>query len=104
MMNTSLLDLEVHIFPRSESGYPLHLRLSDDQDFAGELTADLAAWKPTGNPQTDGRAPFEALFAPPKLREAWGLARGAEQCHIRLWLDTGIPELHTLSWKLFPDD
>lgn len=37
----------------------------------------------TGNSQADGRALFEALFATPKLREAWDLARGANGRRIR---------------------
>ncbi|HNT76985.1 MAG TPA: CHAT domain-containing protein, partial [Anaerolineae bacterium] len=98
-----MLDLEIHILPRTESGYPIYLRLGDGQDFAGNLAADLVAWTPTGNPQADGCTLFEALFASPKLREAWGLARSAEQRCLRLWLDADVPELHKLPWELLHD-
>ncbi|HNT75294.1 MAG TPA: hypothetical protein PKH77_09765 [Anaerolineae bacterium] len=35
------LDLEIHLAARRDDRYPLHLRLGDGQDFAGDFAAPL---------------------------------------------------------------
>ena len=100
----SSVDLEIHISPRNEQGYPVSIKLDDGRDFGpGFLSPDILPWTPSGNAAQDGKKLFDALFAAPKLREAWGLARGAEQCRVRLWIDPSAPELHALPWEYLHD-
>ncbi len=104
MVNTPLLDLEIHISRRPELDYLVHIHLSSGQDFTGDLAADLADWVSTGNPQANGQRLFAALFTDPDLLRAWNVASGqSPQRCIRLWLDADTPELHALPWELLHD-
>jgi hypothetical protein len=99
------VDLEIRIFPRRDEGYPVYLRLGEQQEFPrGHLTTDILPWASYGDPVADGQRLFELLFADPVLRDAWTEARGqAPQRRVRLWIDIGAAELHRLPWELLRD-
>ncbi len=100
------VDLAVRVFRRNVEGYyPVEMTLANQQQFVGAITADLRAWTASGDPDRDGHALFAALTADPALAEAWARCRGrAEHRRVRLWLDTGAPELHGLPWELLRDN
>jgi len=100
------VDLQLRIFPRQDAGYPVEITLGRHQVFPrGYLAADLAGWTPGGDPAADGLALRELLLADPAVREAWIEARGqAPQRRIRLWIEAGAAELHTLPWELLQDE
>lgn len=100
------VDLELRIFPRQDAGYPVELTLGRHQVFPrGYLAADVAEWTSGGDPTADGLALRELLLADAALREAWIEARAqAPRRRIRLWIDAGAAELHTLPWELLQDE
>jgi hypothetical protein len=97
------LDCELRLYARQAADYPIELTLNGEQVMSGRLSADLLPFAPTGDPITDGQRLFDALFADPDLREAWGEARGrSKQRRLRLRIDP--LELRGLPWELLRDD
>jgi len=104
--HSSDTDLQLRIFPRQDAGYPVEITLGRHQVFPrGYLVADVAGWTSGGDLIADGLALRELLLADPAVREAWIEARAqAPQRRIRLWIDAGAAELHTLPWELLQDE
>lgn len=102
----SLTDLEIRVFQQGDEGYPVEITLGGQQEFPrGYLSADVLPWVPGGDLVADGQRLFETLLADPALRSAWAEARGqAPQRRLRLRIDTGAAELHTLPWELLQED
>jgi len=100
------VDLQLRIFPRQDASYPVEITLGRHQVFPrGTLAVDVAGWTSSGDPAADGLSLRELLLADLALREAWIEARGqAPQRRIRLWIDAGAAELHTLPWELLQDE
>jgi len=99
------VNLEIRIQERREVGYPVEIRLNNEQEFSGGfLAADILSWVASGNPQVDGERLFEILFADQPLRDAWTKVLGQyPKRRIHLRLDTTAPELHALPWELLHD-
>jgi hypothetical protein len=95
-------DLEIRILARREDGYPVEITFSGEQEFPlGRLDPSVLPWVASAAPEEDGDRLFGALFADPRLREAWSLARGQSRSRrIRLRIDPDVPELHALPWEL----
>lgn len=92
---------EIHLRD-SKDGYHVTIRLSDGRESESPLpSVSLLPWASAANAVDAGRRLFDALFADPALREAWGAMRSG--CRVRLWLDTQTPELHCLPWELLHD-
>jgi CHAT domain-containing protein len=104
--HNSEVDLQLRIFPQQDAGYPVEITLGGHQVFPrGYLAADVAAWTSSGDPAADGLALRELLLADAAVREAWIEARAqAPRRRIRLWIDAGAAELHTLPWELLQDE
>jgi CHAT domain-containing protein len=99
-------DLEIHILPRRNEGYPVQITLDGQQDFPrGYLSTDILNWHSNGDSDQDGRYLFKTLFADNVLSNAWATARGrALQRRIRLWIDVEAAELHALPWELLQQE
>jgi outer membrane protein assembly factor BamB len=98
------LDLEIRIFGRKDQGYPVEITLGGQQEFCGNLLADVVPWVSSGIPAVDGKRLFEALFADSSLRSAWAEARGkSSRRRIRLRLDPAAIDLHLLPWELLQE-
>ena len=80
---TDYADLEIHILPRTDDGYPIRAKLSNGSKFNDVLAPDLLPWQTSGDPVTDGRRLFAALF--------------------RDGLHADAPELHALPWESLRD-
>ena len=104
--DANFVDLEIRIFPRQKSGYPVEITLGGEQEFQrGWLPLKTAEWKRGGDPAADGVQLFQALFGDPQLAAAWAETRGAaENRRVRLRIDPEAPELHVLPWELMIDD
>jgi hypothetical protein len=101
----SFIDLEIRIFQREKSGYPVELTLGEEQEFPrGYLASDVIPWVRGSDPAADGQRLSGTLLADGSLREAWAEARGqAPQRRIRLRIDPAAAELHALPWELLPE-
>ena len=99
-------DLEVRIFSRQERAYPVEITLDGQQEFQrGQLPGEIIPWVPSGSPLTDGKKLLDMLLSDPALQNAWGQARGsALQRRIRLRIDPGAAELHSIPWELLSED
>lgn len=95
-------DLEIRLGARREDGHPVEITFSGEQELpAGRLAPGLLPWIPGAVPEEDGDRLFMALFADPRLRDAWVQARGQSRARrIRLRIDADAPELHALPWEL----
>ena len=81
-------DVEIHILPRRDTQYPVQIRLNGQQEFKGNLSADIEQWSISGDPKVDGAALFDRLLADPAVQRAWGAIGGqATQRRIRLYID-----------------
>ena len=100
------VDLEIRIFQRRDEGYPVEMILGGQQEFPrGYLAADIVPWVSSSNSVADGQRLSDALLADNVLRSAWAEARGrAPKRRIRLRIDVGAAELHTLPWELLRED
>ncbi len=97
-------DVEIRLFAREGSAYPVEITLQGERVFRGKLAADLLPWVPTGDTTEDGRRLFRALFADAVLREAWAEARASgKPLRLRLRIDTDAAELHALPWEMLDD-
>lgn len=98
-------DVKIRILPREEQGYPIEITLGDRQQYPrGHLAPDFLPWVPGVSPTDDGQRLFEWLLADPNFSVAWAEARGGHRRRrIRLRIDEGAPELHTLPWELMRD-
>src|SRR5512146_3275423 len=105
-IDSEYTDLEIRIFAKQESGYPVELTLGGEQEFPrGWMPAEAADWRPAGVPAQDGAQLFQVLFGDPRLLAAWAESRGsAPKRRIRLRIDPAAPELHALPWELLADD
>lgn len=99
-------DLEIRIFPRQEKGYPVEFTLNGQQEFhPGILAPEILPWVSSGSPDADGQRLFEMLLDDRALRGAWSEARGCSpQRRIRLRIDPGAAELHSLPWELLNEE
>jgi hypothetical protein len=97
--------LEIRILKLEAKGYPVEMTLNSDRQFErGYLDSSLLPWVPTASPQADGERLFRRLFKDDCLKSAWAEVRGNHfQRRIRLRIDTGAPELHTVPWELLRD-
>jgi len=86
-------DLEVRILAKQTAGYPVEITCNGEIEFPpGFLSSDL--------PEEGGQELFSWLFADAKLLSAWSIAQGQyPQRRIRLRIDEGAPEIHTLRWE-----
>ncbi|MBN2390992.1 MAG: CHAT domain-containing protein [Anaerolineae bacterium] len=105
MTQPTYTDLEIHIRPRQEDGYPVDIRLDGEQAFQGTMRAGILPWISSGDLRKDGQWLFDTLFADTSLRDAWVRAseRSPDHRRIRLWIDTDAPELHAVPWELLHD-
>lgn len=104
-MNDNYADLEIRILELQPAGYPVEIRLNDEQEFPrGYLAPDFLPWVASGIADQDGQRLFEWLLADPRLRAAWAEARGRfAQRRLRLRIDSEAPELRALPWELLRD-
>jgi hypothetical protein len=102
MTTTGYADLEIRILERQEGGYPVELTLAGEREFPrGFLPPDILPWVSSGQLEVDGRRMLGWFSADDNLQTAWAEARGAYPAHrVRLRIDEGAPELHTLPWEL----
>jgi CHAT domain-containing protein len=97
--------LEIRLFAQQGKAYPVEMTLAATQQvFRGQVSADVAAWTPSGDSRTDGQALFETLFTSAALLRGWGVAHGGQSKQVRVQLRIDAPELHTLPWELLRDD
>ncbi len=91
-------DLEIRIFKREESGYPVELTLNHELHYErGWLSLDL--------PANNASALQSWFFADPNFKTSWARAiERSPHCRLRLRLDAEAPELHMLPWELLSDD
>lgn len=99
--------LEIHIHEKESRGYKVEIRLFEDagpRDLGhGYLHADNIAECPSDNPMAAGQWLRAWLLKDEALKTAWDKAReAAPQCRIRLWIEQGATELHTLPWEMLP--
>ncbi len=106
MTDGQFVDLQIRIFAKNDSGFPVEITLAGQQEFApGTLAADILSWSASGDLARDGRQLMEMLLADPKLREAWARSRErAPRCRIRLRIDPAAGELHTLPWEVLQEN
>ncbi len=108
MTDSAYVDLEIRIYPREATAYPVEITLVDEnrrQEFSGTLTADIFPWVSSGDLQADGERLFNMLLADPELRSAWDEAEGRSiKRRLRLRLDMDAPELHDVPWELLRTD
>ena len=99
-------DLEVRIFSRQERAYPVEITLDGQQEFQrGQLPGEIIPWVSSGDPVADGKKLLDMLLSDPALQNAWSQARGsALQRRIRLRIDPGAAELHSIPWELLSED
>jgi len=99
-------DLEIRIWGREESGYPVEMTLDDELEFPrSHLAGDIVPWISSGDSTVDGRCLFKWLVAAPGTHRAWYEARGrSRKRRVRLRIDAGAPELHALPWELLYAD
>lgn len=100
-------DLEVHIGAhRVGQGYPVQLILDRVRVFpSGVMDAEVASWRPTGDPAEDGRRLLACLLADDPARDSWREAKGAApQRRVRIRIDAEAAELHALPWELLRDE
>jgi hypothetical protein len=102
---TNLTDLEIRIFQRQDSGYPVEMTLGGEQEFPrGYLPIDILPWSPSGDLAADGKKLFETLFKDDALKTAWAQAKGqAPQRRLRFRIDLNASELHALPWELLQE-
>jgi len=95
-------DLEIRILECQDAGYPVEIDLNHRQYYKrGYLDPTLPTWD---DRQQTGERLFAWLLEDRILKEAWEYARGQyPRRHIRLRLDAGVPELHTLPWESLRD-
>ncbi|MCP4539005.1 MAG: SUMF1/EgtB/PvdO family nonheme iron enzyme [Chloroflexi bacterium] len=98
-------DLEIRILQRRDEEYPVEITLDGQQESSqGYLSANILPWTANSDPVYDGQRLFDALLADSILRSTWDQARGqSPQRRIRLRINKGAPELHTLPWELLRD-
>ncbi len=94
-------DLEIRIRKREEAGYPVEMKLDENQVFPiGYMNAAVTQQSPTGDLVTDGQQLYAVLLADSALRANWAEARGrSRRRRLRLWIDVAAPELHTIPWE-----
>jgi mannose-6-phosphate isomerase-like protein (cupin superfamily) len=100
-------DLEVYIGAhRVGQGYPVQLILDRVRVFpSGMMDAEVASWRPTGDPAEDGRRLLAYLLADDPVRDSWREAKGAApQRRVRIRIDAKAAELHALPWELVRDE
>ncbi len=102
MPDKRFVDVEIHILPRFEAGYPIQITVAPDRVFVGDyLDPNLIPWASSGDPDRDGQRLYDALFAGDTVKEAWAIASATDQpLRVRLYLDILAPELHTIPWEL----
>ncbi len=103
--NSETVDLEIRISPLRDEGYPVEVTLNRDQVYiGGYLPPDIIPWTSSGDTIQDGQQLFQALFASGSPQQkAWTAARQAsegKECRVRLHIEIGAPELHTVPWEL----
>jgi hypothetical protein len=104
-MQETYADLEIRIREKQDEGYPVEMRLNNEQEFEpGYLDPGFLPWVPSASPGEDGQRLFDWLFADDRLKTAWAEMRGSSpQRRVRLRIDAGAPELHALPWELLRD-
>jgi hypothetical protein len=111
--SSATADLEIGLHRTNDGRYVVELRLRrmDQGDLApirGETSLDFDALRFADN-DGYGRLLSQALFADPKVRESFGMVRGAvvqaanAALRVRLFIAAGAPELHYLKWELLQD-
>lgn len=98
-------DLEIRILEKTGKGYPVEITFSGERQFPrGYLDPGVLPWKRRVSTAAEGEELFERLFGDPELGEAWAEARGHNRLRrVRLRVDEGAPELHSLPWELLRD-
>lgn len=98
-------DFEIRIAPKGTGVYRVTIKLGEGGECSGDFsTQGLPLWGSGGDPVQYGKDLFTALFADPDLHDMWVAARARhEQRRIRLWIEPGAAELHSLPWELLRD-
>lgn len=98
--------LEMRVFARQGTAYPVELRYDEVHEFAGEMALDGVALRTlAADPEAYGRRLGETLFAGPVgagYRQVTAAAeRADEQLRVRLRLPESAeaPELHAIAWE-----
>ena len=104
-MQETYADLEIRIRRKQDEGYPVEMRLNNEQEFEpAYLDPEFLPWVPSASPGEDGQRLFEWFFADDRLKTAWAEVRGINpQRRVRLRIDAPAPELHALPWELLRD-
>jgi len=97
--------VEIRIFPETETGYPVELTINQDQQYSGGyLPANILEQFDGISDKERGQQLFNFLFNHPKTMKAWAeIAGQSPQRQIRLRIDEQAPELQTLPWELLYD-
>lgn len=95
-------DLEIRISPHSSDGYAVELTVNSEREFAACSSTDsLLPWRASDDNVADGKRLFDWLFADSTLLQAWAEIRGNHpHRRLRLRIDPGAAELHTIPWEL----
>jgi hypothetical protein len=105
-MQETYADLEIRIREKEDEGYPVEMRLNNEQEFEpGTLDPGFLPWVPSASPGENGRRLFDWLFADDRLKTAWAEVRGSSpRRRVRLRIDASAPELHALPWELLREE
>src|SRR5262245_53317228 len=109
----STAELEIHLKPRDNAGYPVEMRFRPaDSDADNVLPSGRAPLDPDTLVRVLGAGCgpelTKQLFAEPSVSDNFTHARVAAQAagavlRIRLFVDPGAPELHAVFWELLRD-
>ncbi len=105
MPTSPYADLLIRVLKREEQGYPIELTLDNRLHFRrGYVNSSLAQWTPGPFAAEAGLDLFRLLMEDDQVASAWAMLRGsAPQRRIRLSIDDGAAELHSLPWELLRD-
>ncbi len=97
-------DLEIRLFEKTDSHYPIELSLNHAQQFEGKAGSELPEWLDGESAATFGEKLFQWLLADTKIRDGWNRLRGQfPQRRVRLRIDEDALELQGIAWEQLRD-